>query len=270
MPHIRGSDHCPVYVDFHDEIDIEGRGKVSLWDEMNPGRCKEGEGVETLPPAFAIRNRDDFSGKQKTLVNYFSGGGFGVGASKKSIGSTSSSPSPASASTPAIASSSSSAPAPATRTQSTPIDSMPTKKRLSERSISDSLAIMHDPATDVKGKGVSKTEKGHLLSFFKPVVKITKEKSKKKTIKESPSPSLFSSSAPLVPHASTPQLQMEDLLATDYHASSNNDSTVTSTWSTLFQPAPDPLCDAHSEPAKSYTVNKSGPNKGRTFWLCSR
>lgn len=34
--------------------------------------------------------------------------------------------------------------------------------------------------------------------------------------------------------------------------------------------APPPLCTAHKEPSKQFTVNKAGPNKGRKFYVCSR
>jgi AP endonuclease-2 len=33
---------------------------------------------------------------------------------------------------------------------------------------------------------------------------------------------------------------------------------------------PPPLCTVHQEPAKEFRVNKPGPNKGRTFYLCAR
>ena len=41
-------------------------------------------------------------------------------------------------------------------------------------------------------------------------------------------------------------------------------------WSKLMAPVEPPKCNVHGEPAKLYTVNKPGPNKGKTFFLCSR
>jgi len=35
-------------------------------------------------------------------------------------------------------------------------------------------------------------------------------------------------------------------------------------------PIPPPLCTVHREPAKEFRVNKPGPNKGKTFYLCAR
>jgi len=41
-------------------------------------------------------------------------------------------------------------------------------------------------------------------------------------------------------------------------------------WSNLLAPLQVPNCTVHSEPCKLYTVNKPGPSKGKTFFLCSR
>lgn len=41
-------------------------------------------------------------------------------------------------------------------------------------------------------------------------------------------------------------------------------------WSHILAPIEAPLCDVHKEPAREYTVNKPGPNKGKRFFLCSR
>jgi AP endonuclease-2 len=41
-------------------------------------------------------------------------------------------------------------------------------------------------------------------------------------------------------------------------------------WANLFAPLPPPLCTVHGEPAKKLTVTKQGPNKGKTFFICSR
>ncbi|GAA5957455.1 hypothetical protein JCM3765_001147 [Sporobolomyces pararoseus] len=87
---IQGSDHCPVYVDLHDSIEVPGRGTVHLWEEMNPGRKRGGPIPE--PPSFACKFYDEFSGKQRLLSNFF---GKGAAATKSSTTATSGpSPSP--------------------------------------------------------------------------------------------------------------------------------------------------------------------------------
>ncbi|KAJ9476545.1 DNA-(apurinic or apyrimidinic site) endonuclease 2 [Pseudozyma hubeiensis] len=76
---VYGSDHCPVYVDLHDEREIDGK-IVKLADLMHGGS-------DRLPPALAACHYDEFSGKQRKLASFF-------GASRK--------PAPAKSSSPAI------------------------------------------------------------------------------------------------------------------------------------------------------------------------
>lgn len=48
-------------------------------------------------------------------------------------------------------------------------------------------------------------------------------------------------------------------------------SQLCSEWLSVFSgPPKPPLCKGHSEPAVLRTVRKSGPNRGRQFWVCSR
>lgn len=55
-------------------------------------------------------------------------------------------------------------------------------------------------------------------------------------------------------------------------SSSTNGSLSNSkaAWSQLMAPIQPPKCTVHGEPAKEHTVNKPGPNKGKTFFICSR
>lgn len=60
---VYGSDHCPIYVDLHDEREIDGK-VVRLKDLMHGG-------VDRLPPALAACHYDEFSGKQRKLASFF-------------------------------------------------------------------------------------------------------------------------------------------------------------------------------------------------------
>lgn len=60
---IYGSDHCPVYVDLHDEREIDGK-VIKLKDLMHGGS-------DRLPPALAACHYDEFSGKQRKLASFF-------------------------------------------------------------------------------------------------------------------------------------------------------------------------------------------------------
>ncbi|CBQ68031.1 related to APN2-AP endonuclease, exonuclease III homolog [Sporisorium reilianum SRZ2] len=73
QPDVYGSDHCPIYVDLHDERQIDGK-MVKLADLMHGG-------ADRLPPALAACHYDEFSGKQRKLASFF-------GASKKAVPTT--------------------------------------------------------------------------------------------------------------------------------------------------------------------------------------
>jgi AP endonuclease-2 len=49
-----------------------------------------------------------------------------------------------------------------------------------------------------------------------------------------------------------------------------NGDEVKQVWNSLLAPVPPPNCLVHGEPAKEFTVNKPGPNKGKKFYICSR
>ena len=61
---------------------------------------------------------------------------------------------------------------------------------------------------------------------------------------------------------------IEDREPTPSPASGNTNSAQA--WSTLFARIEPPRCFVHGEPAREFTVNKPGPNKGKMFFLCSR
>lgn len=70
-----GSDHCPVYIDLHDEIEEDGK-TIRLKDVLNPADRPESTAPKfpsdiprsvPEPPRFATKFFDEFSGKQRTL-----------------------------------------------------------------------------------------------------------------------------------------------------------------------------------------------------------
>ncbi|KAK8853199.1 exodeoxyribonuclease III [Kwoniella newhampshirensis] len=81
-----GSDHCPVYIDLHESIEVPGHGTLHLRDMLNPlDRTPSTAPVypndvprsAPEPPRFATKFFDEFSGKQTTLKSFFGGGGAG-------------------------------------------------------------------------------------------------------------------------------------------------------------------------------------------------
>lgn len=67
--------------------------------------------------------------------------------------------------------------------------------------------------------------------------------------------------------ASSQEADPLPLISSTADGSSSNSKAA---WCQLMAPIQPPSCTVHGEPAKEYTVNKPGPNKGKTFFICSR
>lgn len=312
--HVHGSDHCPVYVDFHDEIEIEGRGRVRLWDEMNPGR--DPNDPPPTPPSFAARNLKEFSSAQKLLASFF--GKSATNSPSPALEGNPSKPVPASNSTArttssALKSSTPKSPAQVKKEEhesSQPRPSL-TKSRSSESSETRWKGKAKDPPPE-RNEAAQKS----ISSFFqKPAVAVKEEKTKvKKKTKRAASqsaPALVTSpqrrpsngpgdeadviviedddadvlngarvetpdlgngngAVAKVLAAAEAQNELADFNEDDFEASASTNNEVASAWSSIFAAKSAPVCDGHGEPTKLWTVNKTGINKGRRFYLCQR
>ncbi|GAA5922733.1 DNA-(apurinic or apyrimidinic site) lyase APN2 [Sporobolomyces koalae] len=288
---IVGSDHCPVYLDFHDSIELPDRGTVRLWDELNAGRTRE----DTLPepPAFACKFYTEFSGKQKLLSSFF-----GKGAVA---------PSPATAATNKETDS---------KLSKRPANNTPQPVPSSSKTVIE-IEDSPSPPPPIPDKNRVKGKKGKgkeveddkpksgqksLSSFFRPTPTPEPEPAKKKR-KKSVTPSTTSvSDTPKPkkavpdsgPSASSPSLSQTDrrlsqtqddrpddddlfILDDDSTVSTSSQSftaevnaQAASVWQNVFATKSAPLCEGHKEPTKMWTVNKPGINKGRKFYLCAR
>ncbi|KAL1745541.1 Endonuclease/exonuclease/phosphatase [Schizophyllum fasciatum] len=79
QPDVKGSDHCPVVVEFHDEVDVESiPPSVRSQIDLAPGTARVPLQTLMTPPAVAPRlaakNWDEYSGKQRLLDGFFKGG----------------------------------------------------------------------------------------------------------------------------------------------------------------------------------------------------
>ncbi|GAA5970880.1 hypothetical protein JCM21900_006427 [Sporobolomyces salmonicolor] len=293
QPKIVGSDHCPVYLDLHDEIEGEGRGTVRLWDLMNSGRSKQDP--PPPPPGFATRFYDEFSSKQRQLSSWFGkrGGASPPQPPAKSTSAPSASPQTVSASAPEA---------------STCSLQPPTSKLFSSSQSPASNCASRNGSSSKKGKGKAKEEEEtpqvekrtgqrSLASFLRPPpspepLKKKRKKSVSKSKTSSPlaaSPPARSSSQPApFTSAASPKCvsratqdedddiiildDQEDLVAsaTASYSTAEVNAQAVSAWSAMLAPKSAPLCDGHHEPSKLLTVNKPGINKGRRFYLCAR
>lgn len=297
---MKGSDHCPVWVDLWDEIEVEvgqdgerTKETIRLKDVMHVGEAREA-------PRLAAKYWEEYSGKQKLLSSFFGNGKAAakevvipvtanseeealVDSSPKTIpldlildsgvdvpelplssqassaygpSSPSSSPPPATASTSNLSQS----------TQST--SSQPHSQPRSQSSKKRKKSSDPTPQSKSNEKKKQKVGQTKLSTFF-----------------AQPSTSSSARSGPTRQENIQAQDQMDAdlLLALELSqqppslsphvkppCSPSSKSKSTAAWSHLLAPLQPPLCTVHREPAKEFTVNKAGPNKGKKFFVCAR
>ncbi|KAI0630732.1 Endonuclease/exonuclease/phosphatase [Trametes polyzona] len=306
QPSLKGSDHCPIYIDLRDEITLESGEVVKLRDAMKQ------TDPPCPPPRIAAKFWDEFSGKQTVLSAFF---GKRAESEKNALPSSqSASPAipapraspPASRDTPipdtapAIHATQPKSPTRPER-KAKVLKPPPTPTTTNKRKPSDTAAGSSKKRKQVKGQA-------SLASFFsKPTpysaatsksASASSSKSKSKShevIEIDDDPPTLSASASASSSAPTPTPALsqaeQDQLDADYRlacalaqdnaqtepdgtsapaGAQQQQKTKSAAWSELFAPVRPPRCLVHGEPARMYTVNKQGPNKGKTFFLCSR
>ncbi|KAL1755499.1 Endonuclease/exonuclease/phosphatase [Schizophyllum commune] len=110
QPDVKGSDHCPVVIEFHDEVDVDAiPSSVKVHLSLPPGATRVSLQTLMPPPAsaprLAAKNWDEYSGKQKLLDGFFKGaaGKAKAGSTRPSLRASKSAsltPAPAAASPP--------------------------------------------------------------------------------------------------------------------------------------------------------------------------
>ena len=299
QPDIKGSDHCPVFVDFRDEItDVNGI-TIKLQDVLG---VQATSGAVKEPPRLAAKFWDEYSGKQTLLENFFG---------RQPAGTKTPDPS----STPiSVSDTSSIAAEPLDRVQSSPVAELTPLR--SSKSSDLAVSLSPSPSTTAPASPASKrkirVETGKSSKKLKLVPTLTNEitKSNEKTPGQSTIASFFSQpkspKRQLNASSSTASISKgkDKVIDTQHHADddtkppdddltedadyrlalflSSQDSISSSSsqgrpekatkqaWNNLLAPIQPPKCLVHREPAKELIVNKQGPNKGKRFFLCSR
>lgn len=277
QPDFRGSDHCPVYADFHDVIersDPEGKTVTDhIRDHLTSDTCHD-------PCQIAATNFEEFSNKQKKLSTFFSAKrpADDDNASLNSQASTTASqPSTLDSSENNGACQTAGAPA-KTDSPIIPME-LPT-----QNSNFDTMTQMNGTSpvgkektsyfsnTKRKKLSVSKSKspvgpnQSSLSSFF--------IKSSTKKISTPSSVSDSSTNTSLAADICTPpkDKQRDDEYVDIEQLVKQHEQTVKAgtQWNALFTPRKVPNCNVHKEPCKEFVVNKKGVNHGRRFYLCSR
>lgn len=337
---VKGSDHCPVFVDLHDEITTSDGSVIRLRDVLGARNS------DSAPPRLSTKFWDEYSGKQTRLHNFFTKKATDsskTGPSAPTLDEGSLPPAPPDDTSEVAIQSSSPPPSSADQASQTMLDPLIDDPAMtsvisqpSPITPSSSVATMtsttSDCATDrlqkrklvletplekvkkQKGKKVHKSESSEatsqtkLSSFFvKPKAAVESEteplaaSSATKKGKEKEVPSLMDIiDVDDCPVAVT--LVKDDIPDTEvemHHCSpsrsfssqgsawstssgygtqsktnngsdGNRNGNGKDAWSAILAPTPIPRCTVHNEPAKEYTVNKPGPNKGKRFFICSR
>ncbi|KAF5361958.1 hypothetical protein D9756_002784 [Leucocoprinus leucothites] len=285
---VKGSDHCPVFVDFHDEITGQDGQVIKLRDVLG---IKANSGGKKEPPRLAAKFWEEHSGKQTSLRSFF---GKNKTVDQAAIASPTyqlSAPdqrnkpeariepdsltlSPSSHEhTPPISQTPSLSvelPTPSPTQTSSDVSTVPQplKRKITvEKYSSQSASKKAKPSekkTDKKGKNDPGQAK--LSSFF-----------------NKPNTPQSSSSSTLNKSSTSSQILEESIIDEDtfilYDAPVSSQASSTGTangdeikqvWNNLLAPVQPPNCIIHGEPAKEFTVNKPGPNKGKKFFICSR
>ncbi|KAI0793803.1 Endonuclease/exonuclease/phosphatase [Fomes fomentarius] len=288
QPSLKGSDHCPIYIDLREEITLESGAAVTLRDAM-----KQSSSLRE-PPRIAAKFWDEFSGKQTVLSAFF-----GKPATSKQREDTPSTLTPTPAAPQASQSQGTGTPQPSETSYVIATATTPPLKKLNppratrapppstnKRKLSNSASASSSKKRKQQVKG-----QGSIASFFSKSAAGSSQRPPSHEIIEiddinEAETSIVGTTAltsTIATASEADQLDADYRLAcalasaeetapssspssSQPHSQSHNKAA----WSTLFAPIPPPNCTVHNEPTRLYTVNKQGPNKGKTFYLCSR
>lgn len=242
LPSLKGSDHCPTYIDLHDEIEIPERGVVTLREAMG----MVGRDVSE-PPRLAAKFWEELRGRS-TLDTFFSGrmakkvDPIPVDDDIEEL----SQPTPSEIQSAADIGES-------LGPSETPTDPAETISQLLPK-----RKIRIDEASPPKKK--PRASQAKLSSFFAP----PSASSSRRTSKVQSQDELDAD------HRLALQLSQQPEPSALNRTSSQNTESSKQVWAHMLAPVRPPCCTVHNEPGKELTVTKPGPNKGKNFFICSR
>lgn len=294
----QGSDHCPVYAVFKDQVSVDGE-LSHIRDIMNPpGMFKDGKrqqeySSQCLLPASGRRLPEFDVDKRRSIKDMFS---------RKPPSTLSRSASAASAQEKSTL---------VLDTNTTPSATPTSNETPNQSSVSvgkqdskNSPRKRSQPAPAIPAKrskststpsGASSSGQKSLKGFFKPksrdgaddpitsATTSTLSTASSNDIALSPSKNGTDPSSTLVTDTSQPLEPSSQTSVTPAGTSSCQPSASKpkpdnvidpivskEDWSKIFTKKPVPLCDSHQEPCISLTTKKPGMNRGRVFWICPR
>lgn len=236
LPHVYGSDHCPVYLDLYDHIETEA-GPLALRQLLGGGST-----CASPVPGMAESQQGEFSLKTQPRLHDL----FGQQRAASALRASAPSLTPEAEAPPTPnADGSSMRPAPLARSQ-------PEQASIRKPTTTD--------RTGARAPRLKTRSQPTLAQFFgktPPAAQVRQAAASATKQKAPPTPAMGGAVPDDVAIEIAPALQEQ------------RDKSAAA-WSSLFTPHPPPLCTVHREPARSFTVNKAGINHGRKFWLCAR
>jgi AP endonuclease-2 len=296
-----GSDHCPVYTDFHDVVTTPD-GDVKLLDIMNPaGTFVDGERKREWKvqdvPAFSGKRLPEFD-KRRSIKSMFAApkvkqeptssqrvaDNIKLESEETSdVKATLLQPSQSSTSTFGVRENTTS---PDKKRKAT-ISSKPApaKKQKSDANLNTSSNgsapaakgqqslkgfFQPKPATLAKGEDGSENKKD-ASSTSESTIPGATPASPAATAKTSSTSVLQSPSTPSQKPSATPTSVNTNPSPTTSLSNFEARSATSATWSALLNSRPTaPKCEDHGEPCKTMQTKKKGSNQGRSFWMCAR
>lgn len=283
QPHIKGSDHCPVFVDLRDELANPDGSLTKLRDVLGIP-SEDGPTNSVQPPRLAAKYWSEH--QQRPLSTFFFKKSNVVSSPSPLFSLSTSQETQSSSDTPGLTDSSFRA---SKNIEEEESQVMGTKKRKIMVAKSPDL-----PAKKARGfstrlttKGTSKSkgknpEQSTIASFFlQPQSQIASTSlsrpcpssppSSWDQRRESPKPVIrpppIIDNHTISPAPSLSESHLSFPLKCLHKDSSDKNKDA---WRSFLAPVQIPKCTVHKEPAKEYTVNKPGPNKGKRFFICSR
>lgn len=270
QPSLKGSDHCPIFIDLHDEITLETGEIVKLIDCMKQGQKRD-------LPRIAAKHWEEFSGKQTLLSSFFGKGKDMERSPSLSEPFRSTSINPDETPSYSAAKQNHDHVDPSTSSSLLSIQGSQTKRVKSVTRATTTKKRKPSPTPSASEKR-AKGSQANIASFFKSSSSSTSKSTLQNDVIHIPSDD--DEDMPPAETISQEQLDADYRLALELSeeastqsakpSSSQNSNSSKSAWSSLFTPIPAPKCNIHGEPTKKYIANKPGPNKGRAFYLCSR
>ncbi|KAK7467647.1 Class II abasic (AP) endonuclease [Stygiomarasmius scandens] len=258
QPQLEGSDHCLVFVDFYEEREVDGK-TIKLRDLLM-APCNGDSAALTMedPPRLAGHFRDKYSGKRRSLDSFFKGTG-----TKKSLKRQTSSMLPA----------------------ELPVATSVVDLRISsqQKTYNESVTLKRprSPSPDLNTPSKASYSSSAVTGTQNKKAKISKRsegKQKGKAKVEEVDLTMDDVDVDIAdPSEEADQDYLKSPSQGSISASSSSSkaekprtSSAGAAWETLLAKPPAPRCTVHNEEAKEFRVKKSGPNKGRVFWRCSR